>query len=359
MKVLYVIDQNIEEGKTSGIIYKIKNKISLWKEFGVEVELLSLYSFKRYNSDIKLIDDKSSFEIKKHGRWITLIRLMLSSYLLNKFLKKNPYDLMYIRQRPYMPFTKSFLKRVKTIVELNTDDVGEYKALSKMMFTINNYTRHLFYSNIFAFVSVSAELCNKFCKEFNKKCITIANGIEVNDYPEVNASNERPRVIFVGSPGFPWHGMDKFLSLANECPEFDFHIVGSDGENKDNIYYHGYCSLDQTIKHVQDSDVGICSLSLHLNDMNEASPLKSRQYMAQGLPIIYAYKDTDLSGDEEFALKIKNSESNISDELMNIKNFINFAHNNKYLRHSCREFAKTNLDVFKKEQKRIEFFKEL
>ena len=116
---------------------------------------------------------------------------------------------------------------------------------------------------------------------------------------------------------------------------------------------------NQVKKIVSKCDIGICSLSLHFNKMNEASPLKSRQYLAQGLPIIYAYNDTDFSGDEEFTLQIPNTLSNIEDKIDEIKKFIVKCHGNSELRLKAREFALNHLDVSIKEKKRIEFFKKV
>lgn len=44
--------------------------------------------------------------------------------------------------------------------------------------------------------------------------------------------------------------------------------------------------------------------------MKEACPLKSREYIVRGIPFIYAYKDTDLAGDESFAKRFE--ENNIT-----------------------------------------------
>ena len=93
--------------------------------------------------------------------------------------------------------------------------------------------------------------------------------------------------------------------------------------------------------------------------MIEGSSLKSRQYMAQGLPWIYAYDDTDLTGEEEFTLKIPNSEDNVYKSIEDIKTFINKCFQNKSFRIKSREFARKHLDVSLKEANRIKFLKSL
>lgn len=359
MKILYVIDQNIESGKTSGIIHKIKNKVEIWSREGVSVEILSLYSFKLYDSNLQLIDDSKSYSLKRHGRYFTLMRMLFSTYLLYKFLKNNKYDLMYIRQRPYMPYTQRCFKLVKTVIEINTYDVGEYKAISKAMYIINNLTRDRFYRHARGFLCVTRELEDIFSKQFNLPSLTIANGVDSLKYVLKNNINQKPRLVFVGSPGYEWHGIDKVEYLAENLKEFDFHLVGMDGINKDNITYHGYCSLEKTKEIVGSCDIGICSLSLHVKDMDEASPLKSRQYLAQGLPVIYAYNDTDMKGDERFALKISNSKTNVIDSLKDIKHFVSEVYSNRDISIEAKKFAKNTLDTSIKEKVRINFLNKI
>lgn len=358
MKVLYIIDQKVEEGKTSGIIHKIISKISLWVDDDIDVELLSLYNFKKYNSKLEVIDESFAFNLKYHGRYFTLFRLFYSTVLLLLFFKKQKYDLVYMRQRPYMPFTKMALKNIKIIVELNTDDEEEYRAISKVMYIYNKYTRDWFYSQVDGFVSVTNDLASKYQK-FCSKILVLANGVDVDSYPVKNSKNVKPMLCFVGSPGFIWHGLDKVEIMAKDLPEFDFKIIGSNGVNTNNLTYKGYLSLDDVKKEVQTSDIGICTLSLHNKNMNEACPLKSRQYLAQGLPIIYAYNDTDLKGDEEFTLKLPNTNDNVKNNIQQIKEFVFKCHNNESYKQQARTHAIEKLDINVKESKRVNLMKKI
>lgn len=358
MKVLYLIDQNVEEGKTSGIITKVKGQISQWKDHGVEVELLSLYEFRLYDCNLNLIDDSKQFIIKKHGRYYTLIRMFLSTLKLFLFLRgTRKYNLIYTRQRPWMPLLSAILKKHKTIIEINTFDESEYKVISNLMYKVNHYTRGWFYPHAIGFVGVTKELAAGYKEEFNKLSVAICNGIFVDDYEVNYPKNDKPKVCFIGAPGFKWHGLEKFELIAKSNLDFDFHIIGIDGENSDNLFYHGYMKLDKAKELVGNCDVGVSTLSLYINNLNESSPLKSRQYMAQGIPMVYGYEDIDLKGNEEFHLKIPNTENNVEQNLENIRNFIVKAHGNESMRKSVRAQAENVLDTKVKEGKRIDFFR--
>jgi hypothetical protein len=55
--------------------------------------------------------------------------------------------------------------------------------------------------------------------------------------------------------------------------------------------------------------------------MQEASPLKTREYLAYGIPVIGGYEDTDLD-DAECYLRIGNTEDNVDTEVSRIRRFV-------------------------------------
>ena len=357
-RVLYILDQNIEEGKTAGIIYKVKDQIQHWEKQGVRVQLLSLYAFKLYDTNLKLLDDSKSFDIKHHNSLITLFRLFYSTFKLLIHLPYFKFDMIYMRTRPYMPFTQMALGRYKVMMELNTNDIEEWRSLNKLMHIYNMITRKWFYRIGIGFVAVGTEIRDLY-KEFNRPIEVIGNAINVADYKLIeDTGNDRPRACFVGSPGFPWHGIDKIKYLASVLKDVDFHFIGESGENYENVIFHGYCTLDKVTEILHTCDVAIGTMSLHEKGMNSTSTIKTRQYLAQGLPIFYGYKETDFSGKEEFLLELPNTPTNISDNVEKIHQFILHCFRNKELRLKCREFAVKNLDVSVKEKKRFEFIQQ-
>jgi glycosyltransferase involved in cell wall biosynthesis len=51
-------------------------------------------------------------------------------------------------------------------------------------------------------------------------------------------NNSRPKVLFVGRNAYPKR-IDLFIELSNRNKDFDWYIVGSQGENSENLYYLG------------------------------------------------------------------------------------------------------------------------
>lgn len=92
--------------------------------------------------------------------------------------------------------------------------------------------------------------------------------------------------------------------------------------------------------------------------MREACPLKARQYLAQGVPVIGGYKDTDIDR-QPFFLQLPNSPDNVASSLGAIGAYVREAYNNQELRQQAREFAARKLDVAEKEKARLSYFREV
>ena len=104
------------------------------------------------------------------------------------------------------------------------------------------------------------------------------------------------------------------------------------------------------------TSVSFSTLALSRKGMTEACPLKSRTSLAAGIPLIYAYKDPALEGNEPFALRIEDRQQQTSSTLAKIKNFIKNASVDPDLSLKAWKFAQNNLDIDILEKRRIRFF---
>ena len=95
---------------------------------------------------------------------------------------------------------------------------------------------------------------------------------------------------------------------------------------------------------------------MHRVGLTEASPLKSREYLAYGLPMILAYKDTDLDQlNVDYLLRIPNSEDNIIRHGKLIRDFAYRMRGKRVKREEIAPYIDTRI----KEKKRLNFFKEI
>jgi len=353
MKIAYLVDYDLNT--SNGVIQKIIQQSQKWVETGHTVYYVSTKTLTIYNNNKNIITKFKSLNIEL-GRVGTALKLLYNSYFLNKLLQNIEFDIIYMRYRLYMPFFTKVLKKYKVVMEINSDDTKEYKLHSKLTHFYNIFTRNLVLKKIDTFIAVSEELKVRF-SYLNKSTYVIANGIDTSEYNIKESKNKRPILVFIGTPNQSWHGLDKIDKMAEFFKDYQFNIIGTDGTDKENIKYFGYLCKEESTKIIQKSDIGIGTLSLYKKGLNEASPLKSRQYLACGIPLIYAYKDTDLKGDESFVLALENTQNNIN--LEKIKRFVEKVYNNIETKHDARKFAEDILEYNKKEKIRLKIFQKV
>jgi len=122
--------------------------------------------------------------------------------------------------------------------------------------------------------------------------------------------------------------MDKLATLAAALPNVEFDIIGSVGSaakrlgRMGNVRLVGHLGGGELALRLEEADVGIGTLALHRNQMSEASPLKTREYLAAGLPVVISYEDTDFPHGATFLLRIPNTEDNVQRSVTEIAAFI-------------------------------------
>jgi hypothetical protein len=253
-------------------------------------------------------------------------------------------DVIYFRFDIYQPALKPILKKFPTVVEVNTNDIEELKLLAKknikgkIRFSYHLLVRNRFFKMMSGFCCVTNEIAAlPSIRKFNKPVFVIPNALNSGNYscptPQKAFKEALPRLVFMGSPKQAWHGLDKLMELARRTVgTLQFDIIGTDGaeytHKPGNVSFHGYLKKEQYQSVVCAGDIGICTLALHRNNMQEASPLKTREYLAYGLPIVLGYADTAFMGGElpDWALQLPNRENNVLEKMEDI---IRFCYENK------------------------------
>jgi len=353
MKIAYLIDS--DPLVNTGVMQKIRQQSRYWVEKNHTIYLVSSKTMSIYDGDENILYTQKIMD-SKFGKIGTAISLLHNAYYMKSLIKKIDIDILYMRHRLYMPFLYKILKSNKVVMEINSDEMVEYKLYSRVTYYYNLLTRNIFLRQIDAFVSVSNELKEKY-KYLYKPIVVIANGIDTKSYRVINTKNNQPILVFIGTPNQSWQGLDKIKMMAEYFKKYQFYIIGTNGKDSQNLHYFGYLSNEEATKIINQCDIGIGTLSLYKKDLTEASPLKSRHYLACGLPLIYAYNDTDIPDDVAFKLKLENSEENLN--YNKIEKFILGVFNNKMISLEARGFAEGILDYNKKEEQRLNLFKRI
>src|SRR3990172_166608 len=203
-------------------------------------------------------------------------------------------DIIYLRYGLYV-FPVHHLPQIAPVIEeLNTNDIIEQMTKGAVYGFYNILTRGLVMRRVKGMVAISNEMAGDpaFTK-YGKPIAIIANGIDLENFqPFPPPSNKIPRIVFMGSPspGQNFHGIDKLIHLGQLCNDIRIDIIGYDRPSNYeiplNVIFHGYLSKADYESLLAAADVGIASLALHRVGLQEGSPLKSREYLAYGLPAI-------------------------------------------------------------------------
>jgi hypothetical protein len=314
----------------SGVGKKIIQQIRAWRDEGHEVQFF-MHMQEGADKDELIPAISSTFGMYTGflGFFKTEFERCLAIGRLLPEIRNFHPDVIYLRWGMYVFPAHHLFKIAPVVMEINTNDVIQHGLLGKAFGLYNRLTRGIFLRGVSGLIAASQELAD--AKEFaayQKPVCVIANGIEIDPNRSIKApDNEIPRLAFIGTPGFLWHGVDKLVRLASAFPDLIIDVIGYDILDDsllppNNLHLHGYLTRNDYEKILTQVDVGVGTLALHRKGMEEASPLKTRECLAFGIPMVIPYLDSDLQDfTSDCILRIPNSEDNISLHGQEIRDF--------------------------------------
>jgi hypothetical protein len=316
----------------------------------------------RYDASSELIEAEI-FPYNINGKFQTEVNRSRAAQEMVKAVKAYQPDIIYLRYGIYVYPAHRLMDLAPVVEEINTNDLTQHEELGGIYSLYNRFTRGIFLRRVSGLVTVSRELAvSPAFESYQKPTRIIANGIALDSVEVLPApANHVPRLAFIGSPGHPWHGMDKLVRFARRFSDLQLDIIGYDKLPEfeplpPNFNVHGYLSAREYQLVLAGADVAISSLALHRIQLEEASPLKSRECLAFGLPLVLAYDDTDLNDlNGEFLLKIPNKEDNIQTHGEEIREFAYRMRG----RRADRKILSKRIDSRHKEEMRLSFFREI
>lgn len=359
MRIAYV-SLHWPRTRDSGVGKKIQAQVETWHRLGHVVRLFMHTA--QYEPRSDLVEADYSFYATGGKLKTEINRIDAIKRTMDAIQRFQP-DLIYLRYGIYIYPAHHLMDLAPVVEEINTNDLTQHEGLGSIYSLYNRLTRGLFLRRVRGLVTVSGELAlSSAFAPYRKPTRVIANGCTLDEFPQLPApSNQVPRLVFIGNPGYTWHGIDKLVDLACRLSDIQVDIVGYDlipGVERlpENITLHGYLSRREYQQVLAHADVAISSLALHRIQLTEASPLKSRECLAFGLPLVTAYVDTDLhEADCDFLLKIPNKEDNIQTHAQSIRDFAYQMRG----RRADRELLKKYIDADQKEATRLSFFEEI
>lgn len=343
----------------SGVGRKLDRQITTWQAGGHDARLFM------HTSRYAPLSDLVPAEVIPYdsaGTARTELNRIAAARKLVQAVQAYCPDMIYLRLAMYVYPVHQLANIAPVIGETNTNDLTQHEGLGKVYALYNRLTRGVLLRRLDGLVAVSRELSRvPAFSTFRKPTRVIANGIDLENYEPLPApSNSTPRLAFIGHPGYPWHGVDKLVTLSYLIPDVEVDVIGYDrlpaSETiPENLHLHGYLAAAEYKKILGGADAAISSLGLHRIGLEEASPLKSRECLSLGLPLVLAYIDTDLDDlKADFLLRIPNKEDNIQTHAQVIRDF---AYRMKGQRVDRKLIA--SIDQAAKERERVQFFEEI
>ena len=159
--------------------------------------------------------------------------------------------------------------------------------------------------------------------------MNILNGVDVSRLPlHVPRRGAKDIGLLALASMSVWQGYDRLIEALARYrggEPVTVHMVGGEGDGSlaawkrlaqergvaDRVIFHGELhgeALDQVAARC---DIGVGGLGLHRKGQYRSMTLKLREYMARGLPFVYAVDDPSLPEEPAFCLRLANDESPI------------------------------------------------
>jgi glycosyltransferase involved in cell wall biosynthesis len=306
MKIAYILSHDISTN--DGVVRKIIDQTNAWGDLGVDVEVFAITP----NANV---ENNSILKCKAYDfQGAIQSRLKVNYQLIEDVKNFNP-DFIYFRYDLWSRNIEILSRMYPIVIEANTNDYKEVKLQIKSNFGFKSLLRLaaklLSHKRLLKLatgvVSVTQEIYeDSGYTDYIKSHAVVPNGISLNNYIAYKKtfSGDRPALFFIGSPNQAWHGVDKIEVMAKKLPEFDFHIVGLNGESTKNCFYYGYLNKEKYQPLINKCCVALGTLALERKGLKEACPLKVREYLMNGLPIIIGYEDPALANNPGWGLVI-------------------------------------------------------
>lgn len=359
MRIAY-LGQMADLSHENGIAKKIRAQILHWQSLGHTVRYFALAS------STTLWPGFAPAEAELLARGNIIQRSSRSHTLAARVRAWRP-DAIYFRYAYHSAEYPKLFRDLPTIAEINSDDLREYPlTLSRAKVLYHRLTRARVLSACRGFVPVTHEIGARFA-EFAKPTLVIGNGIALADFPPapLPPADASPRLIFVGTAGAPWHGLERIAELARLFPDIAIDVVGYTTADWAQVAptastpppiltFHGPLGRTQYAALLSRATAALGSMALFKNGMDEACPLKVREYLACGLPVLAAYRDTDIPEGADYFLRLPNDAAPLAPHRERIAAWL--VH---WRARRVPRAAVVHLDVTVKEKARLDFIARL
>lgn len=325
MRGLYIAPVDGTASAFLGVLKKIKAQIIALENQGVDMDYIGIEGNSINFVDVK---EKINLERAKHYKFFRYI-------LKNIDRLSGKYDFVYIRfsfANPYMFSLAKKLRKadIKVFVEIPTYPYASEIKDSPKNIILKKVDKLLWLTE--GKWVTKLVLTNDREKLFGIEAINIFNGISLKDIREIDKDKQEgasDEINLIGVANVSkWHGYDRVISglakyyQGNPGHRVNFFIVGEGQENDKlkritaelgvdkYVFFLGAKFSEELEEIYEKMHIGVSSLALFRAGGGH-DPIKSKEYVAKGLPVILGYKDRALSRELPFVFSVPPDDSPI------------------------------------------------
>lgn len=253
---------------------------------------------------------------------------------------KQDFTYCYVRRFIFEPAAADMLRLmhrsgIKTIVEIPT-----YPHHKEMLLQ-NTLKSRMLVAMDDLYAKKSAPSIDLFCPMgeevktlYGRPSLNIENGIDVSDIRlRVPVYQEKEYHIAALAVMTPWHGYDRLIrgladyyAVPDREDKIYLHLIGTGNVLEEwrqlaeklgiseYVLFEGKMDNEQMNEAFDRYDMGAASLARYRSGLSVVYELKTREYMARGIPFLYATEDRAIEQFGKYALKVPNDDSPISME---------------------------------------------
>ena len=253
------------------------------------------------------------------------------------------FDVVYMRYMPVFWNAPAAIRLIrkngaKLIVEHPTFPPNFARTTSALRKPVFVYTDHVFekIKPMVDFYAVMGDDCGGMVD--GKPAVNIVNGVDVESLPlHVQPENGNEIHLLALASMSYWQGYDRLINAVagwQGKETFVLHMVGTEGDGslarwmqlardqgiEDRVIYEGALHGESLNAMVARCDLGVGGLGLHRRKIQTAISLKLREYMARGLPFMYAVEDVSVPWPAQFCVKVSNDDNLV--DLQAVRDFV-------------------------------------
>lgn len=250
---------------------------------------------------------------------------------LRRALAIRPFDLIYMRFMPVFSNAPDALGRHKAlggklIVEHPTYPFENGKVTSLLRRPVFAYNARVF-RRIEPMIDLYTLIGDPCGGTLNgRPAMNILNGVDVDGLAPHASRKQRDIGLLALASMSSWQGYDRLIDALARYRGKEtvvIHMVGGEGDGslaqwkrlaaekglEKQVLFHGELHGRELDGVAAECDVGVGGLGLYRKKQYVSMTLKLREYMARGLPFVYAVEDPSIPQEPRFCLKLPNDDT--------------------------------------------------